>query len=315
MVEGIERTGFYRVGFAEVAAQLEATSLNEKNWIFSVTATESADDATMFEEALTAYLNDDEYTFSVGQYSNEEILAEHGRPQSVSLDELQSVLERADFSKEALRVGFLTAAVSVEISISCGEAALVVRPLSFGDNWMWYAENFIGRDFDELLTEYYFSVKSAGMIPPIYQLMIFAGADRNDIPFNLVLFAQPGTPVEKIEAAYTLDEAQMKAYWIAMLESPDAETEMGVFEQTIVFYSDSAREPMILRSIAETVEWIRDDDFAGVESVMPIFRVSDERVIIPQVSSDGSGQKNLTVTMAVLAAEGASAVMAQGLTK
>jgi len=72
---------------------------------------------------------------------------------------------------------------------------------------------------------------------------------------------------------------------------------------------------MILRSIAETVEWIRDDDFAGVESVMPIFRVSDERVIIPQVSSDGSGQKNLTVTMAVLAAEGASAVMAQGLTK
>lgn len=163
------------------------------------------------------------------------ILAEHGRPQSVSLDELQSVLERADFSKEALRVGFLTAAVSVEISISCGEAALIVRPLSFGDNWMWYAENFIGRDFDELLTEYYFSVKSAGMIPPIYQLMIFAGADRNDIPFNLVLFAQPDTPVEKIEAAYTLDEAQMKAYWIAMLESPDAETEMGVFEQTIVF--------------------------------------------------------------------------------
>ena len=78
------------------------------------------------------------------------------------------------------------------------------------------------------------------MIPPIYQLMIFAGADRNDIPFNLVLFAQPGMPVEKIEAAYTLDEAQMKAYWIAMLESPDAETEMGVFEQTIVFYSDSA---------------------------------------------------------------------------
>ena len=67
MVEGIERTGFYRVGFAKVAAQLEATSLNEKNWIFSVTATESADDATMFEEALTAYLNDDEYTFSVGQ--------------------------------------------------------------------------------------------------------------------------------------------------------------------------------------------------------------------------------------------------------
>ena len=51
---------------------------------------------------------------------------------------------------------------------------------------MWYAENFIGRDFDELLTEYYFSVKSAGMIPPIYQLMIFAGAERNDIPFNLV---------------------------------------------------------------------------------------------------------------------------------
>ena len=311
MVEGIERTGFYRVGFAEVAAQLEATSLNEKNWIFSVTATESADDATMFEEALTAYLNDDEYTFSVGQYSNEEILAEHGRPQSVSLDELQSVLERADFSKEALRVGFGTDAVAVEISISYGEAALIVRPLSFGDNWMWYAEYFIGRDFDELLTEYYFSVKSAGMIPPIYQLMIFAGADRNDIPFNLVLFAQPGMPVEKIEAAYTLDEAQMKAYWIAMLESPDAETEMGVFEQTIVFYSDSAREPMILRSIAETVEWIRDDDFAGVESVMPIFRVSDERVIIPQVSSDGSGQKNLTVTMAVLAAEGASAVMAQ----
>ena len=205
MVEGIERTGFYRVGFAEVAAQLEATSLNEKNWIFSVTATESADDATMFEEALTAYLNDDEYTFSVGQYSNEEILAEHGRPQSVSLDELQSVLERADFSKEALRVGFGTDAVAVEISISYGEAALIVRPLSFGDNWMWYAENFIGRDFDELLTEYYFSVKSAGMIPPIYQLMIFAGADRNDIPFNLVLFAQPGMPVEKIEAAYTLD--------------------------------------------------------------------------------------------------------------
>lgn len=80
-----------------MAAQLEATSLNEKNWIFSVTATESADDATMFEEALTAYLNDDEYTFSVGQYSNEEILAEHGRPQSVSLDELQECLGACGF--------------------------------------------------------------------------------------------------------------------------------------------------------------------------------------------------------------------------
>ena len=91
---------------------------------------------------------------------------------------------------------------------------------------MWYAENFIGRDFDELLTEYYFSVKSAGMIPPIYQLMIFAGADRNDIPFNLVLFAQPDTPVEKIEAAYTLDEAARLAVSLARREAvPDGCTQ------------------------------------------------------------------------------------------
>lgn len=316
MVEGIERTGFYRVGFAEVAAQLEATSLNEKNWIFSVTATESADDVTMFKEALTAYLNDDEYTFFVGQYSNEEILDDYnGHPQNVLLDELQSVVDRADFSKDVLRVGFGTDAVAVEISISYGEAALIVRPLSFGDNWKWYAENFIGMDFNELVTEYYFSTKSSGMIPPIYQLVIFDGVDRNDIPFNLVVFAQPDTPVEKIEAAYTLDEAQMKAYWLAMLESPDAETEMGVFEQTIVFYSDIAREPMILRSIAETVEWIRDDDFAGVESVMPIFRISDERVIIPQVSCDDSGQKDLTITMADSSGGGIVRRQVQGLTK
>lgn len=298
--DGIESTEFYRIAFDGICADLEATALNRENWCYTATVSDASAGVSAFKAALQAYLDDGGYTFYIGQYWNDDILETNdGQVLSIPLEDLQTTVDNADFGKDNLRVGFQTDKTAVVISLTEGTTCLKVQTSVFRDNWKWYAEHLLNRDFNEVLTEYYYCLKSSGFIPPVYQILIFNGVDRQEQEFNLVLFAMWNSPTEKIEAAYTLDDAA--SYWRTIMESPTAEENMGAFEQTIVFPLNNDDDILTFHTISETVEWVATHDISEVTAVMPIFRISADLVTIPQLDSYG-----LTVNMAILEEEQAA---------
>lgn len=299
-------TSFYEVQFGDLEAHLDVSTLsdNSENWLYEVTPTADSTQVTFFKEALNAYLDNSAYEYWNTLYTTSESTSS----QSLTQEELMTKLESADFTQENFRTGFRTENETAEISIKNGEAKLQVRPFVFGDNWKYYTQHLLAQDYDSLYQDLYFSIKSSGFIPPFYQLMIFNGKDDNGTSFNLTLQALPGEPVSLVEGAYLLDDDEVQSYWTTLLEASDAEEKMGTFEQTFVFASNN-NLLATLNTLDETVEWAKNNDIADVGYVMPIFRISDTLVVIPQVSTSAG----LVVTMSELAAEETTEVKARKL--
>ncbi len=129
----------------------------------------------------------------------------------------------------------------------------------------------------------------------MFQIMIFDGMDRNNTPFNMVLFSGFNSPTERIEGAYTLDDPI--SYWLTILESPNTESTYGSFEQAFIFFKDNSNV-ITLNTARETADWVKANDMADVDYIMPIYRISDTHVTIPQLDSQG-----LTVIVSRLEAE------------
>jgi len=297
--DGSLQTDRYQVRFGEIAATLEAETLNGQSWLFAAKTETGADQAAFFNQTLQAFLNDGAYTYHTAQYwtgeESPEIISE--------LETFKTTYEGADLATSNLRAGFLREEAVVEVAMVDGAAALYIRPLRFRDNWKWYTENLVGQDYDRLYSDYYFSIKSAGFVPPMFQIMIFNGIDALGTEFNLTAMAAPGSPIETMEGAYSLDAADLQPYWVQMLKDPDIEAKMGAFEQTFVFLLPDGQEFQVLQTLEETIRWAESNKLTDVSYVMPIFRISDERVIIPQVDAE----VGLTVTMAILPKEGTAA--------
>ena len=299
-------TSFYQLQFGDVAAHLDATTLadNSEKWMYRVTPAADTTQVAFFRQAVAAYLANADYEYWNTLYTP----AGSSTASRLTREQLEEKLENADFTTESFRTGFRSATDATEISITDGEAALTIRPLTFGDNWKYYTQHVLAQDYDSLYQALYFSIKSAGFIPPFIQLMIFDGKDDNGKAFNLTMQAPPSSPISTVEGAYLLDDEEVQSYWISLLEAADAEEKMGTFEQAFVF--SQSNEPIAtLNTLAETIEWARNNDLADVGYVMPIFRVSDKLVIVPQASSTSG----LVITMSELETEESSAAQIRKL--
>ncbi len=297
--DGIQQTEFYALslgGDDDIAAELKTTKLNQANWVYNITVTDPENGISVFKAAAKEYLDDSHWNYTTAQYWNDEIMENNnGSPVLVTREEIDSKLADADYEKDSMRLGFLSEKAVVVVSIQQGIAEITVRPAYFHDNWIWYSQNLLDRDFNEVLNEYYFCVKSSGFIPPMFQIMIFDGMDRNNTPFNMVLFSRFNSPTERIEGAYTLDDPI--SYWLTILESPDTESTYGSFEQAFIFFKDNSNV-ITLNTARETADWVKANDMADVDYIMPIYRISDTHVTIPQLDSQG-----LTVIVSRLEAE------------
>ncbi len=297
--EGIQQTEFYALqlgGDNKIAAELKSTKLDQANWVYNVTVTNPENGINVFKAAAKEYLDDNHWNYTTAQYWNDEILETYnGSPLQISREEIDSKLAEADYEKDSMRLGFLSEKAVVVVSIKQGIAEITVRPAHFYDNWIWYSQNMLGRDFNEVLNEYYFCVTSSGFIPPMSQLMIFDGMDHNDRPFNLVFMSGFNSPIERIEGAYTLDDAV--SYWSTILESSDTENRYGSFEQAFIFLKDNS-DIITLNTATETVKYVKTNGMTNIDYIMPIYRISNTLVTIPQLDSEG-----LTVIVTSLNAE------------
>lgn len=296
---GIQTTEFYALslgGDDDIAAELKSTKLEQANWVYNVTVTDPANGVSVFKAAAQEYLDDDYWKYTTAQYWNDEILENYnGSPLLVTREEIDGKIAEADYDKDSMRLGFLSEKAVVVVSIQKGIAEITVRPAYFHDNWRWYSQNLLGKDFNEVLNEYYFCVTSSGFMPPMYQLMIFDGMDRNNTPFNMVVMSGFNSPIERIEGAYTLDDAV--SYWQAILESPVTETTYGSFEQAFIFLKDNS-DVITLNTARKTSDYVKNNGMANIDYIMPIYRLSSTLVTIPQLDSEG-----LTVIVTSLNAE------------
>ncbi len=287
--DGILTSKYYMLkltGNEKIAAELKTTTIEQTNWVYSLTFTDAEKGVDAFKAASKEYINNGHWIYDNGQYWNDAILQEYfGSPKTISSEELETTLAEADYATDNLRLGFKSEKSVVEVSIEQGIAKITVRPAKFHDNWRWYSQNFLGADFNQLINEYYFCVASSGFIPPFQQLMRFNAIDSNNTPFNLVLFSAPNSPIDRIEGAYDSDIIDHIAYWSNVLESPETEKNYGNFEQAFVFLSGQS-DVITLTSAAQTVEWVKTNGLTNVEYIMPIYRISDTLVTIPQLDSD-----------------------------
>ena len=71
------------------------------------------------------------------------------------------------------------------------------------------------------------------------------------------------------------------------MSSAEEKQQFGKFENTVILPLDETTEPIQLSSIKETIDWVKNNDIASVDCVIPMFRTEDGWVISPQLNVRG----------------------------
>ena len=281
-VSGIEKKSYYNVTFGTVPTQMTAVSLNEESWNYTINI-EDSKAVDVFKEALKAFNESADYTYYHGESWNQNVTGENRV--EINKEDVQSSVDNADFTSKNMRFGYRRDGAAVAVGIENGAFYLDIRPMVFKDNWRWYAENLIGNAFPQMLNDYYFVLKSSGVIPlENKQLLVFSAKDKSEIEFNLTCFAPLFTEnpcIEKIEGSYELPIDKAMARWEEIMKM--SQEEIGEFEQALVYPLDNSQKPTTLSSSEEVIKYVKEHDIKSYDSVMPIFRLSDHLVIVPQL--------------------------------
>lgn len=274
--------------------KVELVPSNEK-WAIAVQPEEGEDNLDFFNKILNLLWTNKKAGFRSAQllaYDDNGAPVEDHPTIFDDANKFKNELSNVDLKKVLARVGFRTTNGSVEIQNNKGVGTLYIRPLLNHDNFKWYQKMYFGANFDKTLSELFYIVESSGFIPapPFLQLFIIEGKDQREELFNLVFFAVSGQPISRIEASYfALNEnvESAKKYWIELMKSDNVSERFGIFENTMILPLSSDAQPIELKSIQETIEWVQNNDLTNETAVLPIFRVEGERVIIPQLTSSG----------------------------
>ncbi|MDO4725727.1 MAG: hypothetical protein Q4A56_00705 [Porphyromonadaceae bacterium] len=295
--DGMRIDADYKVSIFELQLELECEVVEGYNFSFKLTPNDDKDGIGLFNlifEELTK--QNDKYSFSsalVGKY--EQGTSKKLQPKTIGEYEKlkEYMVKEADLKKDFIRIGFLKGETAIEINIDKGKTVLFVRSIVFRDTYKWF-HTLIAEDIDDLISKYYFTIKSVGMIPPNHQIVIIKGRNKHNKDFNLVFFAPPEGKIEKIEASF-IEQEKAKEYWLQLMEDKDLEKDFGVFENTVLL-PNKQNAPVVLNTLKETIEWVKQNPLDSVAAVMPIFRVNHKRVNVPQLSHTSG----LIVNMAVL---------------
>lgn len=290
----------------KIETTLEYLAVNKNTWFYNVKPQKKEEHKDFYNKISDLLWKDANLKFisaQIGQYDKNGNTIEGNIKVFVKADEFRAAAKQVDMDKALLRIGFIAQDVVFEIRIDKGLAGLCLRPLWLHDIYKWYHFRYIKTNFEEQLLDLFFVVKSSGFIPPVLQLFMAEGKDRNNQLFNLVFFAQRGEPITQIEASYfelnnKLEDAIR--YWQELLLAPDVEERFGSFEGTVILPRSNEGNPTRLTSLKATIDWVKNNDLSDVGAVMPIFRIEGERVIIPQLNSYG-----MVIVMGLLKVEAA----------
>ena len=175
----------------------------------------------------------------------------------------------------------------VSVELNKGVATMHVRPITFPAEWKWFT-NFMGKDMTEMINEYYFVIKSVGMIPPMFQIFKVEGEDNAKEKTNIVFFAPGYDPISRIEANYQIEDLdKAKAHWIAQMSADNVSDMYGEFVNTVILPKSQSEQPIQLNTLNETIEWVKANDINSVECVIPMFMTEEGWTISPQIDYRG----------------------------
>lgn len=268
--------------FPEKVLSMTITKATEENQLNNFTSLKALVDSKTectFKSAIIGTFNEQ------GNVDKSNIITEKGKA--------EAEMKKPNMAVGFYKFGYTYENLAISAELNKGQASLVIRTTCFPDEWRWYT-SFFGQDMTSVINEYYFSIKSVGFIPPMSQIFILNGLDDANKELNIVFFAEGHNPISRVEATYQIkDPAEARLYWLEKMKSPEVENEYGKFESTIIFPKNKDEQPLELKTLKETIEWVENNDIASVDYVIPIFRTPEDKVISPQIDVRGFA---LTIT-------------------
>ncbi len=282
----------YRIQLLGRQMELRQEKIGSQNIVFTISPSmEATDRPAVFSSLLDEAMQGNTLIAAfVNQYDENGDMPSEQRRMFQSVDAFKEALAEADWANSLIMVGFKTAdgETIVEVRSDRNQVQLVVRSHYTNDTWKWYFQ-FLGQDFNQILMRQYYQVTSAGMLPPEYQLFMMDGKEKHGYALNVIFYAPlMSTPISQVELSFKNmkdEEGKSKQAWLQLLSSETVEDDFGEFEQTIIYPLDYSQDVTTLTSLQATIDWVKNNDLAAVESVMPLFRTGEKFVIVPQLTS------------------------------
>lgn len=282
-------TGKYNVELDGLKAMLSVEMFKNSILSLKVEAVGEMDEQAFFTSLKSIVEANSEYAFRaavIGSYEADGTVD----ATEVYTDKAQAeeLLSEIDMKFGCYKFGYtFDTDYTVSVELNKGKATMHVRPSTFPAEWKWFT-TFIGKDMTEVINEYYFAIKSVGMIPPMFQIFKLEGKDMAGEKMNIMFFAEGYAPISRIEANYQIEDLdKAKAHWISEMASADVNEKYGTFVNTVILQKDQSVEPVQLATLAETIEWVKTNDINSVECVIPMFKTAEGWTISPQLDYRG----------------------------
>lgn len=279
----------YQLSVDGVRMQLLAESVGGKDIAYRLTLGEPAEGRAVFFKLLSQ-LGEQEgaqfLTAFIGKYDEQGVISSKGLSKYATLDALKQAEAQANWAKDLVRAAYNLREHIVECRMDGGRFTLIMRPKRLHDHWKWYF-TLLDKNFNGTQMDWHYQVTRTGMMPPNFQLFIMEGEGTLEQTFNVVVFAQAKTPVERVEISFRDIAGKADAVlrtWLTIVGREDVEQALGKFEKAIVFLGEG-KEPKVLTSLEEAIAFARSTDFSSFTSFMPIFRNEGRQVIIPQITN------------------------------
>lgn len=282
-------TSAYNININDTKYNLTAEMFKNNMLSLKVEAAGDADQLVSFNALKSLVESEASYEFKaavIGTYKEDGTV----NATEVYVDKAQAedLLKDVDLKLGCYKFGYtFDENYTVSVELNKGNATLFVRPATFPAEWKWFT-NFIGKDMTEVINEYYFVIKSVGMIPPMFQIFKIEGEDHAKEKTNIMFFAEGYDPISRIEANYQIEDLdKAKAHWIAEMSAENVNEMFGEFVNTVVLPKDQSEEPKQFGTLKETIEWVKANDINSVECVIPMFKTAEGWTISPQLDYRG----------------------------
>lgn len=282
-------TGMYNIDLDGIKSILTVEMFKHSILSLKVEAAGETDQLEYFKSVKALVEGESGYTFKaavIGSYK------EDGTVDATEVytdkDAAEELMSEVDMTLGCYKFGYtFDTDYTVSVEINKGKATMHVRPTVFPAEWKWFT-TLIGRDMTEVINEYYFSIKSVGMIPPMFQIFKLEGKDLSNEKMNIVFFAEGYAPISRIEANYQIEDLdKAKAHWIKEMSSGDVNDKYGDFVNTVILPKNQSEQPLQIGTLEETIEWVRTNDINSVECVIPMFKTAEGWTISPQIDYRG----------------------------
>lgn len=292
---GLE-TNWYKVEIDNEQMTLQTETFTRSILSLCVSQQEAEDQVVFFKELKKLVDENADYEFKSAVVGNYKPTGEVDKSTVYKdMAEAMAQLASPDMKDGFYKFGYTFQTYVLVVELNRGQANLTIRPTVFPDEWKWYP-SFFGMDMTNFINDYYYSIKSSGVIPsmPPMPISILRGCDANGKEMNITLQCVGHDPISRVEATYQMKDAtEFKAYWISEMESDKVAEKYGKFETAMAFPVSKDEQPTEFKSLEEAVKYVKETDLNSFDFVIVIFRTEAGWVVSPQIDDRGFA---LTIT-------------------